>query len=314
MNFDASFRILSRWSRTATNGGRNRRAGWALVSVLWTLAILAILAAGVRAMTVASARFEHRELAQIRLAADIQAGLARAALGISDPRPEKRWRVDGVAERFVYRGDTMTISVRDETAKVDLNMAGSDTLEKVFEAAGLSHDDATALAGNIVDWRTPVSDDMAERAKQNAVDDAYVKAGRAFVPRHGPFETVSEVNLVLGMTPRLYSEIAPSLTVYSRKNVVNFSYASEGLKRALEADDENEQDGAMPPSGDDAAAGGDADQYPGTLPDVDGLGGHSFEIAIRADHGSDWLARDIVVEFTGDPARQYLVEAWRKGP
>ena len=304
MNSNANSRKSSRCSTRATD-----ERGWALVSVLWTLAILAVLAAGVRAMTASSARLEHRELAQARLDADIQAGLARAILGISDPRPEKRWRVDGAAERFVYRGDPIAVAVRDEAGKVDLNMANSDTLQKLLQTAGLSQSDAASLVQNIVDWRTPASDDMVERAKQNAVDDAYAKAGRAYRPRHGHFETVSEVNLVLGMTPKLYALIEPSLTVYSRASAVNFAYASDGVRRALEANYEQQQ----APLQDDPTAGDGAQHYPGTLPDVDGLSGHSFEVAIRAEHGEDWLTRDAVVEFTDDPNRQYLVEAWRKG-
>lgn len=79
--------------------------------------MLAMMAAAIEAITVTSARFERSALDRTRLEADIDAGVARAALGIGDPRSGERWRVDGVPQRFVFNGDAITVSVQDEGGK-----------------------------------------------------------------------------------------------------------------------------------------------------------------------------------------------------
>ena len=133
MNFARNFRTFSRCSRTIEqrNPLERYRNGWALVSVLWTLAMLAMMAAAIEAIMVTSARFEHAALDRARLEADINAGVARAVLGIGDPRPAERWRVDGVAENFVYNGDAMAISVQDEGGRIDLNAADASTIKQL---------------------------------------------------------------------------------------------------------------------------------------------------------------------------------------
>src|SRR3546814_4780934 len=62
----------------------------------------------------------------------------------------------------------------------------------------------------ISDWSSDVcSSDLA--ASQRA---AYVAGGRDYGPRHGPFASVEELQMVLGMTPALYRLVAPAVTIW----------------------------------------------------------------------------------------------------
>lgn len=273
--------------------------------------MLAMMAAAIEALTVTSARFEHRALDRESLEADINAGIARAILGISDPRTAVRWRVDGTPQSFRFNGDTIVVAVQDEHGRIDLNVADASVIKQLLLWAGVASSDADALVAAIVDWRTPLSDAESQPA-QPTTDQAYAAAGRSYRPRHAPFQTVEELNLVLGMTPALYARIAPDLTVYSRSDNVDLTIAPPDLVSALAP---KSPDGSSAPPqaapgpllGNDAAA----NTPPGILPDVSGLAGRSFAIRVAAEHRRTRLARAVVIEFTNDKFHPYFVEAWR---
>ncbi len=313
MNFAKSFRTYSRCSsRTERRGAAvPARNGWALVSVLWTLAMLAMMAAAIEAITVTSARFERAALDRARLEADINAGVARAVLGISDPRPGERWRVDGAIQHIDFNGDAIAVSIQDEGGRVDLNAADAATLKQLLVAAGVSAKDADALVDNILDWRMAVGDADTHRL-HGTTDDDYQVAGRAYHPRHGSFQSVEELNLVLGMTPELYSRIKPMLTVYSRSDKVDLSVAPPAVLAAFPSSDSSSFAMRQGPSG-GLAFGSDSGSSirPGTVQDVAGLAGRSFAVSVRAEYERRRLSRDIVIEFTGDKMHPYLVEAWQ---
>jgi general secretion pathway protein K len=276
--------------------------------------MLAMMAAAIEAITVTSARFERSALDRTRLEADIDAGVARAALGIGDPRSGERWRVDGVPQRFVFNGDAITVSVQDEGGRIDLNAADAAAIKQLLVSAGLSAQEADALGDKILDWRTPVDETDMHRLN-GATDGDYEAAGLIYRPRHGPFQSVEELNLVLGMTPALYARVRPALTVYSRSDKVDLSVAPPEVQRAFPASAVDESGATQPEplqtSGGNAFGREAATDAPaGTVRDVAGLAGHSFAIRVDAEHGRNRLSREIVIAFTDDKRRPFLVEAW----
>jgi general secretion pathway protein K len=311
MSCARSFRKSSRCSISAEP---HRQAGWALVAVLWTLAMLAMMVAAVEALTLTSARFGHAALEQARLAADIDAGVARAALGIADQRPQQRWRVDGDVRRFRFESDDVEISIQDESGRVDLNAAEPATLKRLLVAAGVPVAQAETLGDNIVLWRTPADDDTSAAGEKlpGAVASDYAEAGLDYGPRRGPFQSVEELNLVLGMTPLLYARLAPALTVYSRAANVNLSVAPPLVQEALTTASAGDDTGPHLLASTAPLIGGNAatTALPGTVPDVDNLAGRSFAITVRARHAGRSLTRDVVILFTDDKLRPYLIEAW----
>ena len=158
----------------------------------------------------------------------------------------------------------------------------------------------------MLDWRTPVSDADVHRL-HGTTDDEYDAAGRAYRPRHGPFQSVDELNLVLGMTPALYARLKPALTVYSRSEQADLSVAPPEVVHAL-LPNGSSANNPSPQSGD--MLGRDV-AYPGIVQDVGGLAGRSFAISLHAKHEGRWLSRDVVIEFTGDKTHPFLVEAWQ---
>ena len=92
---------------------------------------------------------------------------------------------------------------------------------------------ARRLAAAILDWRDP---DSLTQAEGGAEDGDYSSAGLPYGAKDAPFETVAEVQLVLGMTPELFEKLAPHLTVYSGQGRPNEQYADAKVLQAMGVD------------------------------------------------------------------------------
>jgi len=185
--------------------------GVALLLVLWACTLLAILLGGYAALARTEGLQARYQFAQTQAHYAAEAGLMRAVYGLQNPQPEQRWVGDGRAYTFRYDGATVSVRAIDEGGKVDLNAASPEVLQGLFQAAGMKPDQAQALAGRVVDWRNPVGLE-GEAASQRA---AYVADGRDYGPRNGPFASIEELQMVLGMTPALYRQVAPVVTIWA---------------------------------------------------------------------------------------------------
>src|SRR5207247_3646980 len=58
-------------------------------------------------------------------------------------------------------------------------------------------------------------------------------SGLTYIPANAPFQTIEEIQLVLGMRPEIYRRIAPSITVFSRQAGVNPLLASREVLLAI---------------------------------------------------------------------------------
>ena len=185
--------------------------GVALLLVLWACTLLAILLGGYAALARTEGLQARYQFTETRVHYAAEAGLMRAIYGRQDPRLKQRWIGDGRAYTFNYDQASVVVRATDEGGKVDLNTDTPDVLQGLFQAAGLPKEQAVRLADNVVDWRNPPT--IADAAASQRA--AYVAAGRDYGPRHGPFATIEEAQMVLGMTPALYQRIAPVLTIWA---------------------------------------------------------------------------------------------------
>ena len=189
-----------------------RQRGAALLLVMWLILLLSGLVAGYAA----AARLESMQgngLARGTASGEAaRAGVEYAASRLLDPDPARRWASDGRSYRFAFDGAQVEVAVRDEAGKIDLNNAGHGLLLEFFVALGENRDAASRLAGAILDWR---DEDSLTQPAGGAEDPAYQAAGLAWGAKDAPFETVAELEQVLGMRPALYASAAPYLTVFS---------------------------------------------------------------------------------------------------
>lgn len=189
----------------------SKQQGVALLLVLWACTLLAILLGGYAALARTEGLQARYEFAQAQAHYAAEAGLMQAVYGLQDPIAKRRWVGDGRTYTFHYDHATIAISAIDEGGKVDINAASPEVLQGLFHAAGLDPAKARALADQVVDWRNP--SDLPSQG--DTPDAAYQAAGRRYGPRHGPFATIEELQMVLGMTPALYRRIAPVITIWA---------------------------------------------------------------------------------------------------
>jgi general secretion pathway protein K len=204
------------------NAPMRKQKGIALIMVLWVSVLIAVLLASFSLSARVEALQGRNLLDSTRARYAAEAGLHRAAYELRGTDPDTRWVADGRVYPFDFEGAQIEVEIYDETGKVDLNVADPILLGALFELGGLDKPDADALAAAVIDWRDP--DDLI--SPNGAEEGEYKAADRAYKPRNAPFETVSELQQVLGMSFELYRELEPLLTIYSGRAQPNPAFAS----------------------------------------------------------------------------------------
>jgi general secretion pathway protein K len=194
-------------------------SGFALLLVIWVLALLAVLAAGMAADTWSEAKIARDRLELARAAAIAEAGISLAVLGLSTPDPAARWRPDGTTRKVDYASATLAITVQDEAGKLDLNEAPivliAGLLEQLDDENRASHQ--TILQG-IQDWRANASSTTREIPERSGTLPRRRQTGGAGA---AAFASLSELRSVRGITRNLYERLRPFITVYSRSATFN---------------------------------------------------------------------------------------------
>lgn len=187
-----------------------RERGFALLIVLWTLSLLALLIAHVAT----TGRREAEIALNLRASAERQAvvdgAVFEAAFCVLD-HGDRHWEADGVRREITVGGGRVFTVVDDPANFVNLNTATPALLRALLLGVGANDVQATALARAIVDWRETGNGPAVAAAKRQR----YLAAGLGYTPPEAPFRSVEELGLVLGMTPDLLARLEPHLTVWS---------------------------------------------------------------------------------------------------
>ncbi len=203
--------------------------GIALIIVLWVLVLLTIVV-GTFSVLARTESMQSRFLfdtTQARYAAE--AGLHRAVFELRNPDFETRWVPDGREYTMPFGDAEVSIRITDETGKVDLNAATGELLTDLFLAHGMEPESAWQLADAIQDWREPGDVPRLYGAK----DDEYRRAGYPYGPRNAPFESVDELQQVIGVSWELYRQLQHLFTVHSGRGQVNPAFAPVDVLMAL---------------------------------------------------------------------------------
>jgi general secretion pathway protein K len=184
-------------------------SGFALLIVLWTMVLLALLAAQVTGAGRAETQVAQalRSGAQLREAADgaVQETIWHMLDGDGD------YWAPGAAIRVLDEpGARVEVTIIDERGKLDINQTPPALLAALFSTLGDDNTSAKQLADAINDWRTqmpPGNNDQSEAASP------YRMQGRLWGPAGNEFQRLDELLLVNGMTPSLYKASLPYLTL-----------------------------------------------------------------------------------------------------
>ena len=280
---------------------RKQARGVALLLVLWLLVLITglvsafSLTARVEAM---QGQWLGRSVAA-RLAAE--SGIELAAARLSEQEPARQWQADGRAYTFAFDGWRVRVRVQDESGKVDINAATPDVMTGLLKALGEDPASAERLAAAINDWHD--NDDLLS-AGVGAEDPQYAAENLPYGAKDRPFELVSELRLVLGMTPALYQKLEPYVTVYSGRSQPDPSSAPALVLRAIGLDATR-------------VAEIEAQRSAATLGTLAGTGSGTYSIsseAVRQDGAR--AAQHAVVRLGaggGNAGQLYTPLAWRVG-
>lgn len=290
-----------------------RQRGVAFLIVLWLLALLAIVL-GAFALLARSERLQARHLYEsTRAHYAAEAGVQRAVFAMALPDPALRWVPDGRPYTFRFEQAEIEVRITDETGKIDLNAVEPVVMSAFLQGFGLEMDEADALAAAIVDWRDP--DDLI--TLNGAEIDEYEAADLPYGPKNAPFDTIGEVQQVLGMNYALYERIAPYLTLYSGLAMPNPAFASQPVLAALPGMTSVLAEQALAARyAYDPAGGGEPALLADGTPLVVTAGSGTYSIVSRArlPNGA-WTELDTAVRLGGVPVSglAYSILRWQDG-
>jgi general secretion pathway protein K len=236
-----------------------RKKAFVLISALWTLIFLTVLAvtllAGVRQRIILFQRLEDRSRVQLA----VEAGVKKAIAVLLDDMENSQFkmtlqaklrrmnnpgefanvqigdlRVEVVHDVMDDRtGDRVTLwGLADEQAKINLNTASSEIIKSlIVEVLGWGGAEAKGLADAITDWR----DYGRHEAQGFFSDDYYKNLEFPYEMKEQPFERADELLLVKGIDRKIYDALQPFVTVYGNGQV-NINTASKKVLVALGLD------------------------------------------------------------------------------
>jgi general secretion pathway protein K len=275
----------------------------AIVSTLWSLALLGAIALSLSFTGNISYRLAQNSFQVAHDVALTDAAVNRAVLALLDPRPDKRWPLNAAGKRFDFGGASLRIRIQDEMGKIDLNQTDGSTLTQLFQSAGLDAMATGALVDKVLDWR----DSNPLKRTNGAKADEYRAAGYDYGPRNGPFQSVDELTLVMGMTHDLYKRVEPALTVYSGRQFVDPQFAAPEVLSALPA-----LAAAYP------IAAAQSQQLAGAMPfgsfgdSMTALKGRAFTIDAEIERPTRIARLHSAVRLIGNPTEPFWMLNWQR--
>jgi general secretion pathway protein K len=233
-------------------------------------------------------------LAQARLGAAAEAGLAMAIHGLASEDLNARWSNDGRTRQLEFDGVDLSITVEDERGKASLSEMDNTQSRALFEGAGATGDQLDHLVAEFRDWQSDPAAGVDLSGLIFPTPD-----GRPI--RHGPFRTVDELAELQDMTPQIFARVAPVTTVAQDAGGFDADHAQPLAKAAMSADDLE-----TPETADAEAA--QANQHPEEELQTQTLVGDPLTIRVVArDRSGARAVRTEIVELTGDPMTPFWV-------
>lgn len=197
--------------------------GAALLVVLW---LLVLLVGGIGLFVLQSqgeALASRGQRVQVQLEQAAEGGVEAAVVGLLRTDPNRRLVPDGRPYAMAWNGLQVEVRIRDESGKIDINVADAALLARLLEQLGESRETAIRLAAAIIDWR----DGDILVTPGGAEDREYRDAGLAHGPANQPFARLSDLQRVLGMTYARVQRLAPHVTVHTGQAQPVLAFAAE---------------------------------------------------------------------------------------
>lgn len=222
---------MTRERKPAPRRAKRKRAGFALLAVVWGTGLIAILV--VAFMTNGRLRLQTAQ----NIAGAAQAGfIAESAINLATltllskrdavPTLSGETEVYDGAPRFcVLERAAVALAVEDEGGKIDINAATPELIALALVGLGLDEGAAQQVAKSIVAFRSAPTGIGQIRAAPSS--------DKPIEPKEGLFETVLELDQVAGIGPAMFRDLTPFVTVNSKSPGVDARAAPPGLFAAL---------------------------------------------------------------------------------
>jgi general secretion pathway protein K len=158
-----------------------------------------------------------------------ESGIAMAEMMLLNPEQNKRWRADGSIYEISSASAKVRVRLLSETGKIDINHADQALLQGLMTHAPVEEEQQTKLVNAILDWRD--ADDLVHI--EGAEKKEYKDAGLSYQPRNQPFQSIEELQLVLGMKESVFLSIEPLVTVYSGQPQVTVQLATKEVLQTI---------------------------------------------------------------------------------
>ncbi len=277
--------------------------------MIWVLALLALLAAGVAADTSSEPviALNRLEMTSARDAAD--SGVTLAILGLLDPDPAKRLPADGRITNFQIGNRAVTVSIADEGGKIDLNAAPNDLIAGLADELGIDADDRNALLAGIAARRASFAKATSSTVVPLAIFSGIEDADPGGLGSQA-FADPSEIWSLPGLSHDAAARLLPYLTVYSQRATLNPLTATRESLLAVPGIGPEEVDFFL-------AARHQADFEKPALSGVDRYVGvtplRAVTITAQARAGTASFTREAVVLVSGNlPLRPYRILRWKQ--
>jgi general secretion pathway protein K len=286
---------------TATSPER----GFVIIAVLWILMALSGLAVIFSLYLSGSARALSVNDTALQAEALVSASLELTTYQLLLPGDSAR----ASHGTFHFRMDNadVVVSFKSEAARIDLNFAPKEVLANLFAGLGAGKAAAQEDADRIIGWRTrPVAGAV------NDEDALYGAAGLGYSPRQALFTHVSELALVVGLTPALVDRALPLVTVFNGSSGVDPQIAAPEVIDALPGKTPtNSSDvlGGPPPSSNMDPV--NANQPAAAQGDATTAKSASYRIETTINFSNGRHAASEVVIALGDKEDPYRVLSWQ---
>ena len=188
--------------------GLRRQEGFALLIVLWTLGLLALLGTQLLATSRQDAQIARNLRDTATLEAAANGAMQQAIFRVLD-RSSGHWNADGMIHMLQVGRVRVTVQLEDEADKINPNIALPALLQALLLQVGADPGTAAVVAASIVEWRQASN----TPGQPNPIVARY--AGRDFAPLGEPFSSIEELDYVLGMTPALLGRLRPHLSLFT---------------------------------------------------------------------------------------------------
>jgi general secretion pathway protein K len=248
-----------------------RQSGFALVAVIWTLGLITLLGmaviVGARYRTKTSSNYASVTAAEVAAESAVNLAIATALTAAPDQAVNfpLRCRLPG--------GERATITVEEETGKIDLNTASPAALTRLFTALTGDQSRGTRIAAQITEFRNPRT-----------------QSTPAPKPPEARFTTVMQLDQIDGMSPRLFRTALRHVTVRSGRPEPDMDAASPAMLRLLNVEPKQTTGKRGMPTG----------------------GSMTIRADISAPDGTRFI-REALVSLEGGNGRPYVIREWRRG-